>query len=65
VIARRPYARGTELFWTVTGDVVNAMCLADVTGDGRNELLVGRGLHSSTSQLTLSRVSHNKPPYTP
>jgi hypothetical protein len=56
VIARRPYARGTELFWTVTGDVVNAMCLADVTGDGRNELLVGRGLHSSTSQLTLSRV---------
>jgi hypothetical protein len=25
----------------------------------------GRGLHSSTSQLNLSRVSHNKPPCTP
>jgi hypothetical protein len=25
----------------------------------------GRGLHSSTSQLNLSRVFHKKPPYTP
>jgi len=28
------------VFWTVTGDVVTAMALADVDGDGRNELLV-------------------------
>jgi len=26
---------------------------------------LGRGLHSSTSQLNLSRVCHNKTPYTP
>jgi Bardet-Biedl syndrome 2 protein len=32
---------GEELYWTVTGDNVNAMALADVNGDGRNELLVG------------------------
>lgn len=32
---------GEELYWTVTGDNVNAMALADVDGDGRNELLVG------------------------
>ena len=38
-------SRGTtpteERFWTVTGDNVRAMALADVTGDGSNELLVG------------------------
>jgi hypothetical protein len=27
--------------------------------------LRGRGLHSSTSQLNLSRVCHKKTPYTP
>jgi len=27
--------------------------------------VVGRGLHSSTSQLNLSRVWHKKTPYTP
>lgn len=32
---------GEELYWTVTGDNVNAMALADINGDGRNELLVG------------------------
>ena len=34
-------ADGEERFWTVTGDNVRAMALADVTGDGSNELLVG------------------------
>ena len=34
-------AEGEERFWTVTGDNVRAMALADVTGDGSNELLVG------------------------
>ena len=28
-------------------------------------LVVGRGLHSSTYQLNLSRVCHKKTPYTP
>ena len=31
---------GTELFWTVTGDNVTALALADLNADGRNELLV-------------------------
>jgi chorismate mutase len=29
------------------------------------EQVLGRGLHPSTSQLNLSRVWHNKTPYTP
>ena len=29
------------------------------------EAFPGRGLHSSTSQLNLSRVCHKKTPYTP
>ena len=28
-------------------------------------VLMGRGLHSSTSQLNMSRVCHKKTPYTP
>lgn len=32
---------GSELFWTVTGDNVRAMALSDVTGHGRDELVVG------------------------
>lgn len=32
---------GNELFWTVTGDNVRAMALSDVTGHGRDELVVG------------------------
>ncbi|TYZ62528.1 hypothetical protein PybrP1_012710 [[Pythium] brassicae (nom. inval.)] len=32
---------GSELFWTVTGDNVRAMTLSDVTGHGRDELVVG------------------------
>lgn len=34
-------AKGTERFWTVTGDNVSAMTFCDVDGDGRSELLVG------------------------
>jgi hypothetical protein len=33
---------GNDVFWSVTGDVVSALALADIDGDGRNELLVGR-----------------------
>eukprot|EP01063_Lacrimia_lanifica_P017892 TRINITY_DN24875_c0_g1_i1.p1 TRINITY_DN24875_c0_g1~~TRINITY_DN24875_c0_g1_i1.p1 ORF type:complete len:722 (+),score=315.58 TRINITY_DN24875_c0_g1_i1:97-2262(+) len=32
---------GTELYWTVTGDNVTALALADLRGEGQNELLVG------------------------
>eukprot|EP01111_Echinosteliopsis_oligospora_P019714 TRINITY_DN9667_c0_g1_i1.p1 TRINITY_DN9667_c0_g1~~TRINITY_DN9667_c0_g1_i1.p1 ORF type:complete len:335 (+),score=75.94 TRINITY_DN9667_c0_g1_i1:107-1111(+) len=32
---------GEEAMWTVTGDVIGAMTLADVDGDGMNELIVG------------------------
>lgn len=32
---------GNEVFWTVTGDNVRAMALSDVTGHGRDELVVG------------------------
>lgn len=32
---------GSELFWTVTGDNVRALALGDVTGHGRDELIVG------------------------
>lgn len=32
---------GSELFWTVTGDNVRALALGDVTGHGREELIVG------------------------
>lgn len=32
---------GSELFWTVTGDNVRAMALSDITGHGRDELVVG------------------------
>ncbi|DBA02908.1 TPA: hypothetical protein N0F65_005935 [Lagenidium giganteum] len=32
---------GNELFWTVTGDNVRALTLTDVTGHGRDELVVG------------------------
>lgn len=32
---------GNELFWTVTGDNVRAMAMTDVTGHGRDELVVG------------------------
>lgn len=32
---------GNELFWTVTSDNVRAMALSDVTGHGRDELVVG------------------------
>ena len=34
-------AAAAKRFWTVTGDTGRAMALADVTGDGSNELLVG------------------------
>jgi len=34
-------AEGSELFWTVCGDNVSALALADTNGDGLNELLVG------------------------
>jgi Bardet-Biedl syndrome 2 protein len=34
-------ARGTECFWTVTGDDVTALALCDVDEDGRPELVVG------------------------
>jgi Bardet-Biedl syndrome 2 protein len=34
-------AEGEECFWTVTGEEVSAMELADLDGDGRQELLVG------------------------
>ncbi len=33
--------RGDDPFWTVTGDNVSALAVADYSGDGRNELLVG------------------------
>ncbi|EQC35357.1 hypothetical protein SDRG_07069 [Saprolegnia diclina VS20] len=32
---------GTELFWTVTGDNVTAMTICDVSGSGKDELVVG------------------------
>ncbi|TMW68821.1 hypothetical protein Poli38472_006289 [Pythium oligandrum] len=32
---------GNELYWTVTGDNVRALALTDVTGHGRDELVVG------------------------
>eukprot|EP00741_Cyanophora_paradoxa_P010844 tig00020544_g10484.t1 len=32
---------GNEVFWTVTGDNVSALCFCDVDEDGLNELLVG------------------------
>jgi Bardet-Biedl syndrome 2 protein len=32
---------GSELFWTVTGDNVRALALGDMTGHGREELIVG------------------------
>lgn len=32
---------GNELYWTVTGDVVSALCIMDIDGDGRAELVVG------------------------
>lgn len=31
---------GGDVFWTVAGDSVTALALADIDGDGRNELLV-------------------------
>ena len=34
-------------------------------GSGYYVVVAGRGLHSSTSQLNLSRVCHKKTPYTP
>ncbi|CAN0162441.1 unnamed protein product [Lampetra planeri] len=33
--------KGTDLFWTVTGDNVRSLALCDFSGDGKNELLVG------------------------
>jgi Bardet-Biedl syndrome 2 protein len=33
-------AQGKEVFWTVTGDNVSALALADIDNDGKNELLV-------------------------
>ncbi|KAF0683990.1 Aste57867_24071 [Aphanomyces stellatus] len=32
---------GSEMFWTVTGDNVTALTLCDVTGGGKDELVVG------------------------
>ncbi|KAH9150352.1 hypothetical protein AeRB84_006779 [Aphanomyces euteiches] len=32
---------GNEMFWTVTGDNVTALTLCDVTGGGKDELVVG------------------------
>ncbi|KAH9519143.1 Bardet-Biedl syndrome 2 protein [Bulinus truncatus] len=32
---------GEDNFWTVTGDNVRSLCLADFNGDGLNELIVG------------------------
>jgi len=32
---------GDEAFWTVAGDVVAAMCVADLNKDGSNEVVVG------------------------
>ncbi|CAM9311746.1 unnamed protein product [Scytosiphon promiscuus] len=34
-------ATGTERFWTVTGDKVSSMTMADADGDGQKKLLVG------------------------
>ncbi|CAM9827453.1 unnamed protein product, partial [Ectocarpus sp. 12 AP-2014] len=34
-------ATGTERFWTVTGDKVSSMTMADANGDGQRKLLVG------------------------
>ena len=34
-------SRGTEQFWTVTGDRVTALAMSNVTGKGRSELLAG------------------------
>lgn len=35
---------GNDVFWTVTGGTVTALALADIDGDGRNELLVSGGV---------------------
>ncbi|GMR48119.1 hypothetical protein PMAYCL1PPCAC_18314 [Pristionchus mayeri] len=32
---------GEDVFWTVTGDLVTALALADLDGDSQNELIVG------------------------
>ncbi|GMT24243.1 hypothetical protein PFISCL1PPCAC_15540 [Pristionchus fissidentatus] len=32
---------GNDVFWTVTGDLVTALALADIDGDRENELIVG------------------------
>ena len=32
---------GSEVFWSVAGDVVTSLAMSDVTGDGLSELLVG------------------------
>ena len=34
-------AEGQEVYWTVAGDVVSSLALADINADGSNELLVG------------------------
>ncbi|CAN0187691.1 unnamed protein product, partial [Ectocarpus sp. 13 AM-2016] len=34
-------ATGAERFWTVTGDKVSSMTMADANGDGQRKLLVG------------------------
>ncbi|XP_015513002.1 Bardet-Biedl syndrome 2 protein homolog isoform X1 [Neodiprion lecontei] len=34
-------ASGTEVFWTVTGDVVVSLMIFDFDGDGANELILG------------------------
>nr|XP_018903304.1 PREDICTED: Bardet-Biedl syndrome 2 protein homolog [Bemisia tabaci] len=34
-------ATGEDAFWTVTGDQVRSLCLADLNDDGCNELIVG------------------------
>ena len=31
-------AQGTEVFWTVTGDVVKSLAILDFDGDGENEV---------------------------
>ena len=53
---------GSEQFWTVTGDVVSALALCDVEGDGLNELLVGSEVrhappHTTPAGMTLSPAS--------
>ncbi|KAL6265602.1 hypothetical protein P5V15_002396 [Pogonomyrmex californicus] len=34
-------AQGTEIFWTVMGDIVTSLAVFDFDGDGENELLTG------------------------